>query len=159
MCVVAGRVILQHAHCPRWPPATYVRHKNLKGRPISDPVGAGRQLLLNQQELTYPLSNVINLASIFAFVHSCASQPNFDCIRQIHLSTTNPLNTIVRMSRFAFSALRQGISCSVSPPGILRQPKPLLHLNERLCIGPYEDLGQHTPTTAKMRDSTQSCRH
>ena len=54
----------------------------------------------------------------------------------------------MRMGRFAFSALRQGISCSVGPPSILRKPKPLLHLNERLCIGPYEDLGQHAPTTA-----------
>ena len=41
---------------------------------------------------------------------------------------------IVRMSRFAFSALRQGISCSVGPPGVLRKAKPLLHLNEHLCI-------------------------
>ena len=101
-------------------------------------------------------------ASLFAFVHSCASQPNFDCIRQVHLSTRNPLKhnrTHVRMSRFAFSALRQGISCSVGPTGILSKPKPRLNLNVRLSIGHYEDLGQHPLTIAKMRCSPQSSRH
>ena len=48
-------------------------------------------MLLNQQQHTQTLSIVIKLVSIFAFVRSCASQPNFDFFRQVHLSTTNPL--------------------------------------------------------------------
>jgi len=38
------------------------------------------------------LSVVINLVTIFAFVHSCAWQPNFNFFRQVHISLTNRIS-------------------------------------------------------------------
>jgi hypothetical protein len=46
------RVIINHGHNALAGLQQHTcRHKNLKGRPISNPVGSGRQMLLNQSQL------------------------------------------------------------------------------------------------------------
>jgi len=41
-------------------------------------------MLLNQQQLAQPLSIVINMVIIFAFAHSCASQPKYVLFRKVN---------------------------------------------------------------------------
>ena len=49
-------------------------------------------MLLNQQQHTQTLSIVRSLVIIFAFVQSCSLKPNFDFLRQVHISLTNRIS-------------------------------------------------------------------
>lgn len=139
------KIIINHdTHCPRRTRATYVPTQELERttdfqsrRFMYTNAVKSTTTGVNAIDCHIPGHHLLVCAQLCIAAEIWTSSGRFIFQRQIRL-THDRAHEWVRVSR---TVTGDFLSCQ-STPRTLTTPKPLLNLNERLCIDHYEDLGE-----------------